>query len=635
VSWPLGSFLVVGLTLAIGWLAYERARPSARMVAVVGTLAAVAALGRDAFVALPDVKPITAMTLVVGYALGPLPGFTVGALGMLASNVLLGQGPYTPWQMAAWGSVGLAGAALGRLSGRRLGRLPLAVACALAAFAAKEVMNLYTWTLGASHTPAAFLAVAGSALPFDLTDAIASLLFGFAFGPELARLLARMRARMHVSWEPAEPPARADRPAAGNVGRRSLGPAASFGIALLAGALLLGGPRAAGARSGPVRARGAPAGPRAGLAGPRAAEAGVAVSREVSFLAGAQNADGGFGAARGQSSSELYSGWVAMGLAAVGHDPLSLRRGGHTILDALRGEASSLQGAGDLERTILALHACGASVHSLAGADPVAELLRYRARDGSFGDLSNITAFAIFALRAAGYQAANPILSAAGRWLARQQDADGGFGFGPRGGGSDVDDTAAALQGLADAGMRSSASVARAAGFLVRAQNLDGGYPQEHGGESNAQSTAWAIQGLVAAGRNPRTVTRAGSRSPLAYLESLVAGDGSVRYSRTGTQTPVWVTAQALIALAERPFPIGPERASAPRASAHPAALPAGRPRGAGRAGRSASGAGAHARAAGPDAAGAGTSKAQSRGLDALARAMGALVGVALTPVIR
>jgi energy-coupling factor transport system substrate-specific component len=207
VSWPLASLLLVSVVLVIGWLAYERARPSARMVAVVGTLAAVAALGRDAFVALPDVKPITAMTLVVGYALGPLPGFTVGALGMLASNFVLGQGPYTPWQMAAWGIVGLAGAALGRLSGRRLGRVELALACALAAFGAKEIMNVYTWTLGASHTPAAFLAVALAALPFDLTDAVASFLFGFAFGPELARLLARMRARMDVSWEAVEPSA--------------------------------------------------------------------------------------------------------------------------------------------------------------------------------------------------------------------------------------------------------------------------------------------------------------------------------------------------------------------------------------------------------------------------------------------
>ena len=93
-----------------------------------------------------------------------------------------------------------------RLSGRRLGRVPLALCCALAALAAKEIMNVYTWTLGASHTPAAFLVVAGAALPFDLTDTVASFLFGLAFGPELARLLARMRARMDVRWEPAASP---------------------------------------------------------------------------------------------------------------------------------------------------------------------------------------------------------------------------------------------------------------------------------------------------------------------------------------------------------------------------------------------------------------------------------------------
>src|SRR5436190_13677814 len=210
MSWPLAAFARGAGVLGIGWLAYERARPSARMVAVVATLAALAALGRDAFVALPDVKPITAMTLVVGYALGPLAGFSVGALGMLASNVLLGQGPYTPWQMAAWGIVGLGGAALAALSRRSLGRAGLAVACGGAAFAAKQVMNAYTWTVGASHTPGAFLAIAGTALPFDLTDVVASMIFGLAFAPELARLLARVRVRMQVQWEPAAPPPSVD-----------------------------------------------------------------------------------------------------------------------------------------------------------------------------------------------------------------------------------------------------------------------------------------------------------------------------------------------------------------------------------------------------------------------------------------
>jgi hypothetical protein len=82
-------------------------------------------------------------------------------------------------------------------------------------------------------------------------------------------------------------------------------------------------------------------------------------------------------------------------------------------------------------------------------------------------------------------------------------------------------------------------------------------------GTSNAQSTAWAVQGLVAAGRDPRKLKR--TRTPIQYLVSLQAGDGSVRYSRTSTQTPVWVTAQALAALEGKPFPLRP----APRHKAH------------------------------------------------------------------
>src|SRR5580698_469176 len=122
---------------------------------------------------------------------------------MLVSNFMFGQGLYTPWQMAAWGMVGLAGGALGALSSRCLGRLALALACAATALVAKEVMNLYTWTLGATHTPAAFVLVVGQGLPFDVTDTIASFLFGLAFAPELARILARTQMRMQVSWSPA------------------------------------------------------------------------------------------------------------------------------------------------------------------------------------------------------------------------------------------------------------------------------------------------------------------------------------------------------------------------------------------------------------------------------------------------
>ena len=84
-----------------------------------------------------------------------------------------------------------------------------------------------------------------------------------------------------------------------------------------------------------------------------------------------------------------------------------------------------------------------------------------------------------------------------------------------------------------DAGARNARALAAAAGFLTRAQNLDGGYPQQPGGESNAQSTAWAVQGLIAAGRNPGSVRGRGSRSPLGYWKA-----SSRRTAASATRAP-------------------------------------------------------------------------------------------------
>jgi hypothetical protein len=542
MSWQLASLSIVVVALAVSFWWYERSHPSSKEIALVATMAALSALGRDAFAALPDVKPTTTMVLICGYAFGVGPGFAVGAVGALASNIFLGQGSWTPWQMIAWALVGVSGALLGRVLDRRpLGRWTLALMCALAAEAFNLLIDLYSWSIGGVHTLSAYGAWIASAFSFDITHVIASFLFGLTFGPALMRMLVRARARLEITWEPV------------------LGTSLTIIVAVLLGlGSLAAGPdmaragtsaRAATASRTDLAARDAPA---------SALDARLSLFPELSFLISAQNADGGFGAGRRQSTSELYSGWVAMGLAASGRNPLSVRHNGHTVLDALRSEASSLRGLGDAERTILAAHACGTSAYSFGGRDLVAEVLKARDSDNSFEHLVNLTAFAIFALRAVGHSSSYPAIRDAAGWIERQQNRDGGFGFGGRGSSSDVDDTGAALQALADAGARNGRSLGAAAGYLIRSQNVDGGFPQQYGGESNAQSTAWAVQGLIAAGRNLNTVRRRGSRSPIGYLESLLAPGGSIRYSRTGAQTPVWVTAQALIALEGKTFPIGP-----------------------------------------------------------------------------
>jgi energy-coupling factor transport system substrate-specific component len=462
----------------------------------VAALAALATLGRIAFAPLPSVKPTTDIVLIAGFVLGGPPGFAVGAVAAIASNIFFGQGPWTPWQMLAWGMVGLLGAGLRRRRARPLPRMVMALICAAAGFAYGLVLNFYTFvTFTGQHTLAQFLVIEGSAFSFDLAHAIGNFVFYLAFGPALVRALQRFRLRMDVAWGPVT--------------------AAPLVLLALLGAAAVGLPA--------DRAQASTAVPQPALV----------------YLARVQNADGGFGLSPGQQSSQLASAWVVIALAAAGRNPAELRRDGHDPVAWIRAHLGQLQGPGDLERTIVALAAAHAPLGTL-----VAQLERDQRRDGSVGEQSNLTAFAILAWRAAHASG----VPAAAAWLARQQDGDGGFSFAVRGDPGDVDDTAAAIEALT-AARAAPTVVARARAFVLANENRDGGFPLQPGGASNAQSTAWAVQALCATGSSVQR--------PLAYLRARLTRSGAVAYADGETFTPVWVTAEALAAFARAPLPLG------------------------------------------------------------------------------
>jgi energy-coupling factor transport system substrate-specific component len=480
VSWIVASMALLGAALVAGFAWYERRHPTSRVLALVATLAALAALGRVAFAPLPNVKPTTDIVLISGFVLGGAPGFAVGAVAALTSNLFFGQGPWTPWQMAAWGAVGVAGAVLARLGGRELGRVPLAVACGLAGLLYGAIMNVSLWvTYSGQHTARALAAYFGTSLWFDAAHVVGNVVFCLAFGPVLVRALARYRTRFEIAWVP-------------------LAAAAALLAVVLAGAA----PQSASASTG----------------------------SSARYLLRAQNRDGGWGNAPGQRSDADISGWAALGLAAAGHHPASALR----YVRAHFG-----RDVGAIERGILVLDAYHASTRTA-----VRRLMRFRNRDGSFGNFVNNTTFAVLALRAAGYSRRNRVVRSAAAWLAREQHRDGGFNAGGRSGPSSVDDTAAAVEALISAGRSGRGGVR----FLLRHENRDGGWGLFPGQGSNAQSTAWAAQALVAA--------RRGVGRPLGFLRSVTVRSGAVRFSRTNDRTPVWVTAEALPALARRPFPL-------------------------------------------------------------------------------
>jgi energy-coupling factor transport system substrate-specific component len=504
VSWQIGSFAILVFALAGGFAWYERTRPDARIVALVGTLAAFAALGRIAFAALPNVKPTTDIVLISGYALGGAPGFVVGALAGLTSNFFFGQGPWTPWQMAAWGATGAFGAALALITARRIGRWPLAIVCAIVGFAFAAFQDVGDWVTYSDHSAAQLGVYVGKGTGFDFVHAAGCFVFALAFGPALTRSIQRFARRLQVAWRPLD------------------------GVVVPAIAVVSCSLVAGLTESAPAPATASPTG----------------------YLLAAQHRDGGFGPAPAGASYELYSGWVALGLAAAGENPQDVSHGPRSLLAYVRAGVGSLPDVGSLERTILVARAAGVSARSFGGRDLVASLERDVRRDGSVSEQVNLTSFAVLGLRAAGVAPAHQTLS----WLTRQQNHDGGFSFATAGGGSDVDDTGAALEALG----AGDGAAARAIAFIRHQQNPDGGFPSQPSGESNAQSTAWAVQGLLAGGVDPASLHRRGAVSPLQFLRSLIEPDGHVRYARAADHTPVWVTAQALMALDRKPLPIAP-----------------------------------------------------------------------------
>ena len=194
-----GVTATAGLTLAVALLAlgllfasFEASRPALRQLMPTAVLAAVAAAGRVLFAPLPDVKPVSAIAILAGAALGRRSGFVVGALAALASNVFFGQGPWTPWQMYAWGLVGYVGGVLGER-----GLLDRTPALYVWGFASGLVYGLI---LNGYHVlgyvqpltwESALLACAAS-LPLDVTHGVATVAFLAAIWLPWGRAIRRV-----------------------------------------------------------------------------------------------------------------------------------------------------------------------------------------------------------------------------------------------------------------------------------------------------------------------------------------------------------------------------------------------------------------------------------------------------------
>ena len=187
------SLCVAVLVVCLFLLGFERGVVSSRRTVLVAVLIALSVVGRM----IPLFKPITAITVLSAIYLGAESGFAVGALSALISNFYFGQGPWTPFQMLAWGLIGLFAAWLSRPL--KKSRVLLLIYGLLSALLYSALMDVWTvlWASSAV-TPSVYFAVLVTALPHTVLYAVSNLIFLALLAKPFGEKLERIRIKYGV-----------------------------------------------------------------------------------------------------------------------------------------------------------------------------------------------------------------------------------------------------------------------------------------------------------------------------------------------------------------------------------------------------------------------------------------------------
>lgn len=181
------------LSLLLFAAGYERKKTGSRRMVIVAVMITLSVVGRF----IPFFKPVTALTIITAVWLGGEAGFLVGAMSALISNFYFGQGPWTPFQMFAWGIIGLIAGLLS--SPLKKHRLLMVLYGLISGIAYSFIMDIWTvlWynkEFSAELYGAALL----SAVPYTVLYSVSNVIFLWVLAKPFGEKLERIKVKYGV-----------------------------------------------------------------------------------------------------------------------------------------------------------------------------------------------------------------------------------------------------------------------------------------------------------------------------------------------------------------------------------------------------------------------------------------------------
>lgn len=188
-------------------MVFEDRQPQARELLLIAVMSGIAVAGRVAFFMIPQFKPVTAVVIIAGVGLGAEAGFLTGAVSGFVSNFFFGQGPWTPWQMFAFGIIGFLAGIIFRtkkpLLTRRqeqLKKLAMSIYGFLATLLIYGLIMDFSSALTFSQQFSWPILVGKilSGLPFNLIHACSTVIFLYFLALPMERKLDRIRKKYGI-----------------------------------------------------------------------------------------------------------------------------------------------------------------------------------------------------------------------------------------------------------------------------------------------------------------------------------------------------------------------------------------------------------------------------------------------------
>lgn len=200
INMSLSVTLAVFLIIFLSYFYFEKSSMGTKEIAVIATLSVFAAISRIPFVAILNVQPTTFLVALSGLVFGPYEGFLVGSTAAFISNIFLGQGPYTPWQMLAWGIVGALSGLIGK-RGKKLSVKKFAIICFLYGFLFDWIMNL--WSVLIILDPISIkgiLTIYLTSVSADIMHAVGNFIFALIFYESFYKVLTRFKSKLEITY---------------------------------------------------------------------------------------------------------------------------------------------------------------------------------------------------------------------------------------------------------------------------------------------------------------------------------------------------------------------------------------------------------------------------------------------------